>query len=100
MSYYSVITVTPKNDDWVADYVAPTNAAVARHGGIYLARTASHEQIEGAQDTAALRVLIQWPSRQAALDFMADPEYAPHLAARTAGSVSVHHLVEGTDDLA
>ncbi|MEO0627793.1 MAG: DUF1330 domain-containing protein, partial [Bacteroidota bacterium] len=32
--------------------------------------------------------------------FMNDPEYAPHLKARTAGSVSHHYLVQAKDDLA
>ncbi|MCG8466794.1 MAG: DUF1330 domain-containing protein, partial [Gemmatimonadetes bacterium] len=29
-----------------------------------------------------------------------DPEYRPHLEARTTGSESHHVLIEGTDDLA
>lgn len=32
--------------------------------------------------------------------FMNDPEYVPHLQARTAGSNSFHFLVEAKDDLA
>ena len=73
---------------------------MAQYGGTYLARTATHEQVEGRYDTTALRITIQWPSKQAALDFMADPDYEPHLAARTAGSNSFHDLVDATDDLA
>lgn len=100
MTYYSILAVTPTNDDWVSDYIGPANKLVAHYGGKYIARTSSHEQIEGTDAPAALRILIEWPSRQAALDFMADPDYAPHLAARTAGSDSFHWLVEGKDDLA
>ena len=100
MAYYSVLAVTPTSQEWMADYVAPTNAAVARHGGEYLARTATHEQVEGSEQSAALRVLIKWPSREAAMAFMNDPEYLPHLEARQAGSESVHFLVAGDDDLA
>ncbi|WP_152557090.1 DUF1330 domain-containing protein, partial [Photobacterium sanctipauli] len=47
-----------------------------------------------------LRIIIEWPSREAAVNFMNDPEYVPHLKARTAGSVSHHALVEAKDDLA
>ncbi|MGI9513386.1 MAG: DUF1330 domain-containing protein, partial [Anderseniella sp.] len=47
MTYYSVLAVTPTNDDWVADYIGPANKLVAKHGGKYLARTANHEQLEG-----------------------------------------------------
>ena len=86
MTYYSVLAVTPTNQDWIPDYIAPANALVAKHGGKYLARTASHERLEGKGEDAALRIVIQWPSKEAALAFMADPEYRPHLEARTAGS--------------
>lgn len=47
MSYYSVLEVTPTSEEWIPDYIGPANALVARHGGKYLARTASHERLEG-----------------------------------------------------
>ncbi|WP_420339368.1 DUF1330 domain-containing protein [Roseibium sp.] len=100
MSFYSVLAVTPTTDAWVADYFGPANKLVAKHGGKYLARTASHEQIEGADEPAALRIVIEWPSREAAVAFMNDPDYVPHLEARTHGSKSFHFLIEGKDDLA
>ncbi|MEM8975083.1 MAG: DUF1330 domain-containing protein [Pseudomonadota bacterium] len=100
MSYYSVLAVTPTTDDWIPAYIGPANALVAKHGGKYLARTATHEQLEGDKQDAALRIIIQWPSKEAAIAFMNDPEYVPHLKARTEGSVSFHFLVEAKDDLA
>ena len=95
MAYYSVLDVSPTTDKWIADYLEPANRLVPKHGGKYLARTASHEQIEGDKKEAALRVVIEWPSREAAISFMNDPEYVPHLKARTSGSVSNHYLIEG-----
>ncbi|MEM6645297.1 MAG: DUF1330 domain-containing protein [Bacteroidota bacterium] len=100
MAYYSVLAVTPTTDEWIADYLGPANKLVAQHGGTYLARTATHERVEGEGEDAALRIIISWPSREAALAFMNDPEYAPHLAARTAGSKTEHLLIEAKDDLA
>lgn len=100
MTYYSVLAVTPTTEDWIPDYIGPVNALVAKHGGKYLARTSSHERLEGEGEEAALRVIIEWPSKQAALDFMNDPDYVRHLKARTAGSNSHHFLIEGKDDLA
>jgi uncharacterized protein (DUF1330 family) len=100
MGYYSVLAVTPTNGDWVQDYVGTATALVDQHGGKYLARTASHERLEGEGDDAALHVIIEWPSKEAAMAFMNDPAYVPHLEARTAGSVSHHFLIEGKDDLA
>lgn len=100
MTYYSVLDVTPTTEEWMADYIEPANRLVAKYGGKYLARTSSHERLEGTGDDAALRIVIEWPSREAAIDFMNDPEYVPHLKERTAGSVSNHFLIEGKDDLA
>ena len=99
MTYYSVLDVTPTSEDWIADYIGPANRLVAEHGGKYLARTSSHEQLEGKTKAAALRIVIEWPSKEAAHAFMNAPDYAPHLKARTAGSVSHHYLIEGKDDL-
>ncbi|WP_298986493.1 DUF1330 domain-containing protein [uncultured Roseibium sp.] len=100
MAYFSVLAVTPTSEDWIPDYIAPANKLVAKHGGKYLARTANHEQLEGKTQSSALRIVIEWPSRDAAVNFMNDPEYVPHLKARTAGSESFHFLIQGKDDLA
>ncbi|MGJ8571254.1 MAG: DUF1330 domain-containing protein [Hoeflea sp.] len=100
MTYYSVLEVTPTNEDWIPDYIEPANKLVAQHGGKYLARTSSHERLEGEGAGAALRIIIEWPSKAAAVAFMSDPGYVPHLQARTKGSTSHHFLIEGKDDLA
>lgn len=100
MSYYSVLAVTPSTEDWIPAYLPTANALVAKYGGKYLARTASHQQVEGPETPATLRIILQWPSKEAAMNFMSDPEYAPHLEARTAGSDSYHFVIDGTDDLA
>ena len=100
MTYYSVLAVTPTTEDWIPDYIESANALVAQHGGKYLARTSSHERLEGEGDDAALRIILAWPSKEAALNFMKDPAYLPHLKSRTDGSNSEHFLIEGKDDLA
>ena len=100
MAYYSVLAVTPKTEDWIPDYLPTANTLVEKHGGRYLARTATHEQVEGDAQPAALRIILEWPSKEAAMNFMNDPDYRPHLDARTAGSTSYHFVIEGKDDLA
>ena len=100
MTYYSVLAVTPTSEEWIPDYIGPANALVSRHGGKYIARTSCHDRLEGKGEEAALRIIIKWPSKEAAKAFMSDPAYLPHLKARTAGSISHHFLIEGKDDLA
>jgi uncharacterized protein (DUF1330 family) len=99
MKYYSFINCTPTTDAWIPDYVPVATKLVHKHGGKYLARTGNHEQLEGAEDPAALRVLVEWPSKEAAQHFMSDPEYAPHFKGRSEGAVNTHFLVAGNDDL-
>lgn len=100
MTYYSVLAVTPTTEDWIPNYIGPANALVKEYGGKYLARTIEHEQIEGEDQPAALRIIIEWPSKDAAIGFMNDERYLPHLKARTDGSESYHYLIEAKDDLA
>ena len=100
MTWYSVLAVTPTSEDWIPEYIGTATSLVERHGGRYFARTISHEQIEGDASEAAMRVIIEWPSKEAALAFMNDPAYASSLEARTAGSSSDHFLIEGKDDTA
>ncbi len=100
MTYYSVLAVTPTNEEWIPVYLEEVGKLVAKHGGVYLARTPNHEQLEGEASNAALRIILQWPSKDSATAFMNDPDYSRHLQARTAGSVSQHFLIEGKDEFA
>lgn len=100
MAYYSVLDVTPTSEEWIPNYLPVANRLAAKHGGKYLARTGNHEQVEGKEAPAALRIVIEWPTKEAANNFMSDPEYASQLNARTAGSVSNHFLIEGKDEFA
>lgn len=98
MKFYSVLDVTPTAEEWIPGYLPTANRLVANYGGKYLARTANHEQLEGNKQEAALRIIIEWPSKEKAVSFMNDPEYAPHLKARSNGSVSNHYLIEAIDE--
>ena len=100
MKFYSVLDVTPTANAWIPAYLPAANRLVAKHGGKYLERTANHEQQEGEKKEAGLRVILEWPSKEAAIAFMNDPEYVPHLKARTEGSVSHHYLIEAKDEFA
>ena len=99
MKCYSIIFNTPLTEDWIEAYIEPATQAVARHGGKILTRTASHERLEGDEDSA-FRTIIEWPDRDAAKAFMNDPQYVPHLEARLKGSISHHFIVDAVDDLA
>ncbi len=100
MSHYSIVSVTPSSEDWIPSYLEAVGPLVAKHGGKYLARTASHERVEGDGPDPALQVIIEWPSEEAQNAFYADPDYQPHKAARISGSESHLFSVAGKDDFA
>ena len=87
--------------DWLNEYIPVAERLTEAYGGKLLTGH-DWEQIEGQQDAAmdrqAMQVLIQWPSKQAALDFMDDPAYQPALELRTRETNSVHYLVAGSDE--
>ena len=97
---YSVLEVTPTDDSWIPGYLHPAADIIAEHGGGHIARTATHGRVEGEGDDPALRIIIEWPSVDAAKAFVNDPDYTPLLATRQAGSVSHHVIIDGVDDLA
>ena len=100
MAHYSVVFVTPKADAWIPDYLKAVGPLVEKHGGKYLARTTSHERLEGTDPNPGLTVILEWPSRAAAEAFYGDPAYKPHLKARLTGAANDLFLVEGKDDFA
>ena len=71
-AFYSVLDVTPTSEDWIPAYLPIANKLMTKHGGKYLARTASHEQVEGDGKAVGLRVIIQWPSKETTFAFMDD----------------------------
>ena len=60
-------------------------------------RSGRIEALEGEAPDASLVALIEFPSREAAMEFAADPDYAPFGEARKAGSVSNFYLIDDTD---
>jgi uncharacterized protein (DUF1330 family) len=79
MAFYSALDVPPTWDERIPDYLPAANERIAAHGGTRIARTASQEQVEGDAQEAGLRIVIEWPSKDAAQAFMADEGYAPTL---------------------
>ncbi len=70
---------------------------VARHGGKYLSRSGSIEQLEGQSQDASLIALLEFPSADALKAFINDPEYVPYAKARQEGSDSRFRMIDDTD---
>ncbi len=100
MAHYAIINVTPTSEDWIPAYIEAVGPLVAKHGGKYLARTASSERVQGTGSNPALWAIIEFPSKEALDAWYSDPDYQAPLQARLAGSESNDFSVAGQDDFA
>lgn len=97
MKHYSVAEIDITNQNWIAAYVNDVTPLVERFGGRYLARTSNAEKIEGQRKLPQIFLIIEWPSREAAMAFYESDAYRPYRASRMAGANSEFALVKGED---
>ncbi len=97
MKYYAVAEIDVVDQSWVPEYIANVTELVERAGGRYLARTARSEKIEGDRTPPQIVLLIEWPSKEAALAFYESAAYRPYRERRLAGARNQFLLVPGED---
>ena len=97
MKYYAVAEIDLTDRSWVLEYVKNVTPMVERYGGRYLARTSRIEKLEGDRRTPQVFLIIEWPSREAALAFYESEEYRPYRESRLQGSKNEFLLVAGED---
>jgi uncharacterized protein (DUF1330 family) len=97
MKYYSVAHIDIRDQAWVPAYVANVTKLVERHGGRYLARTPKIERVEGEAAPPQIFLLIEWPSREAAMTFYDSDEYRPYRTSLIEGAQNELLLVAGED---
>ena len=97
MKYYLIAELEITDQSWVADYIKNVTGMVERRGGRYLARTPKVERIEGERKPAGIFVIVEWPSREAAVAFYESEEYRPYRQKRIAGAQNEFFLVAGED---
>jgi uncharacterized protein (DUF1330 family) len=97
VKYYLIGEVEITDPSWVADYTNIVTGMVERKGGRYLARTPKIEKIEGERKPLSICVMLEWPSREAAMSFYESEEYRPFRQKRHAGAKNEFLLVAGED---
>ena len=97
MAHYLIAQAKVNDDSWIPEYAANVHDMVHRHGGRYLSRSGSVTTLEGNESTADLIALIEFPTEDAMLEFMSDPDYAPYAEARKAGTDSQLVGIDATD---
>lgn len=97
MKFYAMFAVEMKDQGWVQAYVQNVTGMVERRGGRYLARTSNVEKLEGEGKAPQVVVLLEWPSKEAAMEFYHSDEYRPYRDSRIKGTVGDAILVAGED---
>jgi uncharacterized protein (DUF1330 family) len=97
MAHYLIAQVKVNEDSWIPDYAANVHDIVHRHGGKYLSRSGHITTLEGAESTASLIAIIEFPTGDALHAFVSDPEYRPYAEARRAGTDSHFVAIDGSD---
>jgi uncharacterized protein (DUF1330 family) len=96
---YLILDLTIHNLTRFSPYIAAIPAHIARHGGRYIVQGAEAETIEGDWSPQRM-VVLEFPSREAAKAFLADPECQKLFKIRHATTTSRLVLVDGSDPLA
>jgi len=97
VKYYAVAEMDITDRAWVQEYVETVTRLIERFGGRYLARTPRIEKLEGERAAPQVMVLVEWPSREAAMAFYESDEYRPYRESRIAGARTRLLLVKGED---
>ena len=97
MANFLVAQVKVNDDSWIPEYAAAVHDIVHRHGGKYLTRSGNITTLEGAESTASLVAIIEFPTGDALHAFVSDPDYAPYAQARQAGTDSHFIAIDDTD---
>lgn len=81
MSAFLVVDITVHDPDLYMDYVRKAPPFIEKHGGIYRVRGGEVETQEGSWSPQRL-VVVEFPSREKAREFLADPGYRTVAAIR------------------
>ena len=96
MKAYLVLDFSVRDLEGFRPYIASVPVYIARHGGRYLVRGAEPAPIEGDWRPERL-VVIEFPTRRNAEQFLEDPEFKELAKIRYRTTVSKLVLVDGCE---
>ena len=97
MKYFVYGDIYVRNGSWVEEYVRAINAFIEKHDGKVLSRSVNMEKVEGDRDLPTNVILVEFPNRQAAIDFFEAPKYQPLRQSRIDGANSEFTLFPAED---
>ena len=97
MTYYVYGDIYLKNSEWIGKYLSEINSFIKKHKGIVLSRSINMEKVEGDREVPSNVILIEFPNREAALNFFDDPTYQSLRKLRLEGATSEFTLFPSED---
>ena len=95
MAVYALVELEITNMDGMGPYMASVSDTIANHGGKYLVRAGNAEIVEGGLGEYPVKVVLEFPSMDAAKSWYNSSEYQAILPHRTANSNCNFIWVEG-----
>ena len=92
MKFLAIVESNVSDPSWIEEYTEQVTKMVTKVGGRYLTRTGNVEMLEG-EDKPQFSIVVEFPSREAALELYNLEEYQPFKKARLAGAECKFMLV-------
>lgn len=97
MTHYVYGDIYLKQPDWIEEYLRDINSFIEKHGRRVLSRTIKMEKVEGDRELPTNVILVEFPTREAALGFFEDPDYQPLRKLRRDGAISEFAMFPAED---
>jgi uncharacterized protein (DUF1330 family) len=94
MSAYLVVDIAVHDPEMFKEYARKSQPLVEKHGGVYLARGGEVDIQEGTWSPQRL-VVVEFPTKEKAKAFLADPGYLPVAALRHEAATTNMIIVDG-----
>lgn len=95
MTYFYMTQLHVHEPSWAADYRTAVAKLVEEAGGKYIAAARELDHLEGDSKVPSVTVIIEFPSKEAALSFYENPAYKPWHEKRLAGATGDVWLLPG-----
>lgn len=86
MAVYALVELEITNMDGMGPYMSAVSDTITNHGGKYLVRAGNTEVVEGGLGEYPVKVILEFPSMEAAKSWYNSAEYQAILPHRKANS--------------
>ena len=86
VKHFIIIQIKVLNPTWIPSYLKNVIPLVEKYEGRYLTQTSKIEMLEGEGIPPRFSLIMEFPSKEAFLDFYSSKEYQPYKIARQKGT--------------